>query len=171
MTIRDCCQDKTSPYDIRPEDKPLIDAAINLGEWLSNQAITSDEEKSAIQKMLTFLNNLPSPPPEGLNAEFGFFFESINPNAVSHGGTWSVSVCRGMFEMYSVPVDEDDEFSWLLCPGIENQNSLYNSDTWIRQISNPNALAVDKHKLTLEASVSLSLSAAIAAYPASKSDT
>ena len=146
--MSDCCQDKISPYDIRPDEEKLIRAAIGLGEWLASQAEATEPQKAAIAQMLAFLRNLPAPPPPGLHGEFGFEF--AHPNG--HSGAWSVSVGRAMFEIFCCGRDDLPEFSWLLCPGAVNHNDLSCADHWIAQVSDPHALAIPDHPFVIEAS-------------------
>jgi len=86
--MTDCCQDKTSPYEIRPEESALFDAAIVFGDWLADFPLANREEIAAIREMQTFLRNLPSAPPPNFNAEYGFRIETSNEEAggISHVG-------------------------------------------------------------------------------------
>jgi hypothetical protein len=151
--MTDCCQDKTSPYQIREEEWKLFEAAIRFGDWLAEfPAITGDEIK-AIRDMQNFLQNLPSAPPPGLHGEFGFRVESISGGPdLGHFGCWSVSVCRAMLEVYFCSDDNIPEFEWLLCPGCENTNDLRDVDKWIDQISAPFSLLGEDQQLVVEAS-------------------
>lgn len=149
--MQDCCKDKISLYDIRPEDGPLINAAIGLGEWLAKQPEAAESQRFAIFKVLAFLRNLPNPPPPGLHGEFGFEFyfddESEDGNDFA---SWSVGVCRGMFEIFSCGLNNLPEFSWVLCPGDENSNDLKRSVYWIRQVLDPRALVPLDRQLLIE---------------------
>lgn len=149
--MHDCCQDKASPYDIRPEEEKLIQAAIGLGEWLAAQPESTAPQRAAIVQMLAFLRNLPAPPPAGLHGEFGFEFVHNNLD-IGHGGAWSVSVCRAMFEIFCCARDDLPEFSWVLCPGAVNKNDLITVEAWIAQVSNPRKLAIPEHSMAIEAS-------------------
>ncbi|MCX8038794.1 MAG: hypothetical protein N3D11_17435 [Candidatus Sumerlaeia bacterium] len=149
----DCCEDKTSPYEIRPEDAGLINAAIALGEQLYDFPEATLQQREAISQMLTFLRRLPAPPPPELHGEFGFELQPDNDSCDGgHFGCWSVSVCRAMFEIFSCGQDDFDEFSWNLCPGHPNRNELSKADTWIKQTSNPRALMLPGQRLVIEAS-------------------
>lgn len=147
----DCCQDKTSPYDVRPDEADLFSAAIALGErLLEHQLATS--QRSAITEMLTFLRNLPAPPPAGLNGEFGFEFRSeYDEDAGGHSGAWMISVCRGLFEIFSSGYESLTRFSWELCPGKPNRNDLTHARAWIEQVTNPYTLLPVEHHFIVEA--------------------
>lgn len=135
-SVKDTCKNKTAPYDIRISDKPLIDAAMCLGERLATRPETTTAQQSAIACMLSFLDRLPSPPEPGLNVEFSVTIRPNDydqPNAIVH--VWFVSVCRGGFEIGSIytpypgddrrrdPISESEhELSWELCPGEHNCN-------------------------------------------------
>jgi len=58
-------------YEIRPEDRPLINAAVQFGEWLGCQPEVTEQQQHAIAQMLAFLGNLPAPEPVGWAGEFG----------------------------------------------------------------------------------------------------
>lgn len=146
--MRDCCQDKSSPYDIRQEEGKLIRAAISLGEWLASQDEATEPQRVAIAKMLAFLRNLPDPPPLDLHGEFGFEF--VHPNGDSC--TWTVCVCRTMFEIFCCGRDDLPQLRWLLYPGEVNRNDLSKADAWISQVSDPHALAIPNHSFVIEAS-------------------
>lgn len=142
-------QDETSSYDIRAEESPLIEAALGLGDWLADQAETTDEQRAAIEEMQLFLRNLPAPPPDGFRGEFGFRFDSI-PD-VGHAGCWMVSVCRGMLEIFGHSRDGLPEFEWLLLPGESNRNDLATAQGWIAQLRKPQLLAIPLHRMAIEA--------------------
>jgi hypothetical protein len=142
-------QDGTSSYDIRAEESPLIEAALGLGDWLADQAETTDEQRAAIEEMQMFLRNLPAPPPAGFHGEFGFRFDSI-PD-VGHAGCWIVSVYNGMLEVFGHSRDGLPEFEWLLRPGETNQNDLTTAPDWIAQVRNPRLLAIPGHQMAIEA--------------------
>jgi len=151
--MTDCCQDKTSPYEIRPEDHDLFAAAIAFGDWLAEVPSASSSEIAAIREMQSFLRSLPSAPPPDFNAEFGFRIESNNENDdQGHFGSWSVSVCRAMLEIGCCGHDTEPEFSWLLCPGWKNDNNLQFAQDWIKQVANPLALIGKNQLLVVEAS-------------------
>jgi hypothetical protein len=146
--LNDCCQDKISPYDMRPEEDKLIRAAIDLGKWLESQVEATESQKAAIAKMLTFLRNLPEPPPIDLHGEFGF--EIAHPD--DYYSSWSVSVCRAMFEICCCSQNDLPEFSWVLCPGAINNNDLTIADEWIAQVSKPHLLLTPNSYFVIEAS-------------------
>ena len=151
--MTDCCKDKTSPYDLRPDEKELIEAAIGLADWLAARPDVNREQLNAIAEMRNFLRNLPAPPAPGLNGEIGYRFElTDNVPERGHFGSWCVSVCRAMFEIFHVGADDTDEFEWLLCPGETNRNSLSKAREWIEQVADPMRLLPPGQKLVIEAS-------------------
>lgn len=149
--LRDCCQDKTSPYDIRPAETGLFRAAIELAERLLEHDVT-DLQRGAITEMLAFLRNLPAPPPAGLNGEFGFELQSESDvSDGGHAGAWVVCVCRGLLEVFSSGYEPLTDFSWELCPGKPNQNDLSHAHEWIKQVADPYSLLPEGHRLVVEA--------------------
>ena len=134
--MTDCCQDKTSPYEIRPQEKDLFAAAIVFGDWLAEFPTASHHEIAAIMEMQTFLRNLPAAPPPDFNAEYGFQIETSNEE-MGHFGSWSVSICRAMLEVICCGHETEPEFAWLLCPSWKNNNDLRFAKDWMRQVSDP----------------------------------
>ena len=135
---------------MRPEDAPLIHAAIQLGEWLYVQPGTDQLQQTAIAAMLTFLRNLPNPPPAGLHGEFGFEYQSNDESG--HSGCWTVCVCRALFEICSCGLDHITGFSWELCSGHKNMNDLTYAEKWISQVANPYKHLPPEHTFVIEAS-------------------
>ena len=151
--MSDFCQNKTSPYDIRNEDKPLIKAAIGFADWLAARPDVTAAQIKAINEMRLFLQRLPAPPPPHLHGEFGF--ESHADDAsLDHGhlGCWTVSVCRAMLEIFYIINEESDGFSWELCPGHVNRNDLANANDWIEQVSSPEKLLPAGQHIVIQAS-------------------
>lgn len=107
----------------------------------------------AIEQILVFLRCLPAAPPDGLHGEFGFRFEHED-EAIDQGpyGSWCVSVCRAMFEIFGCGREGLPEFSWLLCPGRQNQNSMAHAAAWVAQVSDPKALKLAGQRLVIDAS-------------------
>ncbi len=152
--MRDCCQDKTSPYDIREEESDLIRACIDLGDWLLRRPEITLSEAQSVREVQKFLEDLPSPPKHGLHGEYGF---KIEPDVADwdegHLGCWAVSVCRAMFEIYSCHNDtEEGDLEWLLCPGHKNHNYLLNAKVWISEVAFPEELLDSGQRLVIEAS-------------------
>jgi len=142
-------------YDIRPEDHPLIDTAVQFGEWLGCQPEVTEEQQRAIAQMLAFLRNLPAPEPAGLVGEFGFEFRLNDPAwAGAHCGSWCVSVCRGMFEIFSCGHPELEDFFWETQLGWPNSSDLAGLERWIAQVKKPRSLALPHCSFVIQASAS-----------------
>jgi hypothetical protein len=150
--VPDICEDNLSAYDIREEERSLIEAAKALGHWLKRQTETTREQSRAIEQMLEFLQALPAQSRAGFAGEFGFTYV-VQDEFGAHRGSWAVSVCRGMFEIFSTGREESEEFCWLLCPGRRNTNELFNVNLWTQQVQQPRALAIAGTKFTIDASV------------------
>ena len=150
--MADVSDNKVSPYDLREIDFPLLDAALELGDWLLRQSETTAEQSHAITLMVDFLQCLPTQPRVGFAGEFGFSYV-MEDEFGAHCGSWAVSVCGGMFEMFSTGRDESEEFSWLLCPGRPNTNELHNATLWISQLKHPRSYPVAGSKFTIDASI------------------
>lgn len=58
-------------FQIKPEDEPLIQAAIGMGDWLLAHPDTTEEQKQAIVLLQDGLRHLPAIMP-GLDAAYGF---------------------------------------------------------------------------------------------------
>lgn len=57
-------------FALRDEDRPLIEAAIQLGDWLLTQEVTPEQVR-AIRWLQDALRRLPRPT-LGMDAEYGF---------------------------------------------------------------------------------------------------
>ena len=151
LQMTDCCQDKTSLYEIRPEEKEIFAAAIVFGDWLAEFPSASHDEIAAIRKMQTFLRNLPSAPPPNFNADYGFRIETSNEE-MGHFGWWSVSGCRAMLEITCCGHEIESEFAWVLCPGWKNNNDLRFAKDGMRQASDPLKLIGHEQSIVIQAS-------------------
>jgi hypothetical protein len=149
--MTDCCHDKTSPYEIRPEEIDLFAAAILFGDWLAELPSATYDEIAAIREMQTFLRSLPSAPPPDFNAHYGFRIETSNEE-MGHFGWWSVSVCRAMLEVTCSGHENEPQFAWLLCPGWKNNNDLRFAKDWMRQVSDPLKLIGNDQSIVIQAS-------------------
>lgn len=151
--MKDFCQDKVSPYNLKPEEAALFKAAIGLADWLVARPDATPAQLDAIGRIRQFLQDLPKPPPLDLHGEFGF---EILPDDDTwdggHLGAWEVSVCRAMFEIYYAGNDEGPEFSWILCPGCQNHNDMTYAPDWIQRVSDPMKLLQPGQRLILQAS-------------------
>ena len=65
------CKHSLEPYDIRQSDLPLIEAAINLGNWLQIQPDFPQSNLADLRLLLDVLRSLPNPPPPDLCGSFG----------------------------------------------------------------------------------------------------
>lgn len=147
------CKNKTSPYDIRQDDKALIQAAIRLGELLLTYEDITSEQHDSIIEMLAFLRNLPAQARLGLHGEFGFQLLADDETwDEGHYGCWYVSVGRGMLEIFCNGRDDLPEFMWELCPAHKNLNNMTHAHDWIAQVSDPHALILPGKRLRIEAS-------------------
>jgi len=151
--LTDVCQDKILPYDVRETEYALIEAAIGLANWLTARPEVTEKQLEAVNLMRLFLQNLPAPPPLDLNEDFGFEIQPDDPEwDGGHLGSWAVSVCRAMFEIFCVGRDDLSEFSWELCPGRLNRNDLSNAIAWIEQVAAPEKLLLPGQRIVIEAS-------------------
>lgn len=125
-----------------------------MANWLEKRPEASAEQIQALLEMKNFLINLPKPPTDTLNGEFGFEIVPDDKNwNGDHLGSWAASIGRAMFEIFSVGDDEFEEFTWELCPGMENHNNLSHAELWISQVSNPEALLAPGQKLVIDTSL------------------
>jgi hypothetical protein len=69
--MNEICDDKQSPYKLRIEDQPMVDAAISLGVMLKSLPECGEQQAEAIRLMPSFLKHLPQQAP-AFNGELGF---------------------------------------------------------------------------------------------------
>jgi len=136
------CKDKTSQYDIRPDDLPLIKASIQLGKWIAARPEITPDELCAVNQVLDILNNLPNPPP--VDFDGGFEFQILPLDELWDGGNylglWSVDIDHSFIEISSCFPDDQNEFGWSLCPGESNRNNPSYAEDWIKEVSDPEKL-------------------------------
>ncbi|KEQ17156.1 hypothetical protein [Endozoicomonas numazuensis] len=84
-------------FQILPEEQPLIEAAIKLGDWLGKQKSVTKQQKQIIKDLQYALSNLPDSAP-GVSGSYGF---SVCDKAVS---TWNgeMPVPTGKFQEWCV---------------------------------------------------------------------
>jgi len=78
-------------FQIKLEDKPLIQAAIGMGDWLLAHPDTTEEQKQAIVLLQEGLRRLPAVTP-GLDADYGFSIVAAEDAVVGIDRSWSVSL-------------------------------------------------------------------------------
>lgn len=119
--------DATASYALRPEDRPLLDAALQLGDVLAACGQLDEEQLTAVQTLQQALRQLPAPPaPLDNGAEFEAEYsltlvrgesviaakEGRQPWALAQGriDTWGVSLNPYGLAVYSLhtPVPAPD---------------------------------------------------------------
>jgi len=148
-------------FDIRPQDWPLITAAVGLGDWLANFKDATKEQVEAIRSLQAALRRLPEVSP-GLNAEYGFRVWTGENELQWLAREWCVSMSRKKIEIFSnyVPYPEvdiwemmDRELEFYLGAGDQNKNSTFYYDEWIKEVSNPAAFQTEGCQFAIEANV------------------
>lgn len=81
------------PFNLRPEDQRLIEAAIALGEWLAASPAITTEQLHCLRTVQAVLRRLPEDTRALLDARYGF---RIAPPALTTGvaRSWTVSLSR-----------------------------------------------------------------------------
>ncbi|WP_257292634.1 hypothetical protein [Endozoicomonas sp. ONNA1] len=96
-------------FQILPEEQPLIEAAIKLGDWLWQQESVTKRQKQFIKELQCALSNLPDSTPD-VSGGYGF---SVCDNEVA---TWDgvMPVPTGLFREWFVYYHS----------GVENDGSI-----------------------------------------------
>ena len=147
-------------YELRDIDLPLVEAAKGLGRWLAARPECTDRERAVIARVLSFLERLPLPPSQGLDADFEF---GIRPESFTKETSlirkWCVSVDGKSFDIFSNYTDVNIDFpsweashelSWSLEPGGPNTNGTHNIGRWINEVSDPTALLSPGYRFEME---------------------
>ena len=134
-------------YLLSQQERPLINAALALGDWLVGLRETSRGQRKIIQKMQEALRTLPEVP-RGIAAEYGFHCRVLNGNGLLYRA-WKVSLSPAGLEIYSVytpdqPIEIKDkmthELNFWIKPGETSGHDGHYRQQWIEEVSNPAAL-------------------------------
>lgn len=148
-------------FDIRPEDWPLITAAVCLGDWLADFKGATAEQVKAIRSLQAVLRRLPEVSP-GENAEYGFKAWTGEKEPPRLFREWCVYMNRNVVEIFSnyIPFPEvdvweqmDHELAFYLRVGDQNKNSTFYYDEWIKEVSNPDAFRKAGYYFEIEANI------------------
>ena len=145
-------------FDIPTHERPLLTAAKKLGKWVLLRLDCSDEQKIAVKKALTYLDNLPQKFDPLFNMSFGFQIlpnKTIDSAKIERG--WLVAFIHGEIEIgswFSSPdmdvfEEVEHQFEWFL-----KQDGIYTSESnrqsWIDQVTNPEKLVKPGYRLILD---------------------
>jgi len=138
---------ETLKWHLREEDKPLINAAIQLGEYIKNNPQTTPVQKRTILQIQNCLKNLPNYTP-GITASYEL--KIVNNTDFSEAGikrSWTVEIFNDTIEImseYDSFPDSKDRFentpielNFCLIAGKKRNNDLKNYMRWIIETSNP----------------------------------
>jgi hypothetical protein len=150
----------TLKWHIRNQDKPLINAAIQLGEYIKNYTQTTPAQKQTISQIQNCLKNLPNYTP-GISA--GYELNIVNnPGFLEMGirRSWSVEIFNDSIEIMSeydsFPEPEDRfenagiELNFCLIAGKERNNDQTNYLRWIIETSNPDLFLTNGYHAEIE---------------------
>jgi hypothetical protein len=144
--------DRTEPlYTVRPEDEPLLRAAIGLGDWIVAQRGVSRKQKRAVAALQDALRSLPGTPPPMI-AEYGFHARWEPPAGDGLYRAWRVALSPSGIEIYSVfSPDEKIEFEDKVArelnfwqrPARPATHDGFFYEQWIEEVSDPNRFRQD----------------------------
>lgn len=132
-------------YTVRPEDAPLLHAAVGLGDWILAQRGVSRRQKRAVAALQDALRSLPGTPPP-LIAEYGFHARWESPDGKGLYRAWRVALSPSGIEIYSVfSPDEKIEFEDKVArelnfwqrPAKPATHDGFFYEEWIDEVSNP----------------------------------
>jgi hypothetical protein len=152
------------PFNLRPEDERLIDAALVLGDWLAAHQGSTAEQVRIIRTLQTALRRLPDDSPDVYHAEYGFAFIPANSEEGACR-SWIVSLWRhapgsaGMIEIFNTYTTQPDRR--LLEDAAHESHCFLTADTanlylhdWcelIEELTDPAALMIEGDALEVEA--------------------
>lgn len=149
-------------FQIKPEDEPLIQAAIGMGDWLLAHPDTTEDQKQAIVLLQEGLRRLPAVTP-GLDAAYGFEIWTGEHEPVGLDRAWEVTLYPpGILEIFSIytphpyPADIQDmtqfELMFRLEAGQPNFADVFYADEWITEVNAPEAFLQDGAGFEIDAS-------------------
>jgi hypothetical protein len=169
-------------YHIRPKDAPLIAAALALGDWLLARPEPTEEAKEVVRDMQHFIHHLPEHTPNldgdyrlclepldysdhtcitrhwTVGVRPGALFFSSGYYALSEGEFWdSYGTDDTDEETWKVrplppPLHTEYKLDWCAEAGALNRSSDHYVEQWIKDVGNPHALVIPKHRLEYEIS-------------------
>lgn len=134
-------------FQLSTTEEPLVAAALGLADWLVAQRETTRSQRKIIQQMQQALRQLPAVP-NGLSAEFGFHYRSMNGEGWLYRA-WRVSFSPAGLEIYSVytpdqPIDVREkmanELNFWIQPGETSGHDGHYLSKWIAEVQNPATL-------------------------------
>lgn len=132
-------------YLIAETERPLITAAVQLGEWVLAQRDITRKQKKIVTQMLEALRALPQVT-NGVSAEFGFDSNTVQNGDLLHRA-WRVSLSAAGLEIYSVysPVKKIElaekmshELNYWVKPGEGSGHDGRYVQEWIDEVRDPN---------------------------------
>ncbi len=165
-------------FQIKPEDEPLIQAAIGMGDWLLAHPDTTKEQKQAIVLLQDGLRRLPAVTP-GLNADYGFSIAATEDAVTGIDRGWSVSLyppCNLDIGNYYTPFPyPEGEKEWMelvhemmahelfyeIQAGKSCHDGTYYYDEWITEAGSPELYLKDGARLVIDASGKIDNSAGL----------
>jgi hypothetical protein len=128
-------------YEIHAEDREMIEAAMDFGRRLYARTDIDGAQRSAIEQMLSVLENLPQIAAPALHSDFGI---ALEPTVRGSGddGVWRVSVRYTVLDIVGYWNEECPAFRWTLRPGAPNMNDRTNAADWCRQVGGLHSLAI-----------------------------
>jgi hypothetical protein len=169
-------------FQIKPEDEPLIQAAIGMGDWLLAHPDTTEEQKQAIVLLQDGLRRLPAVT-LGLNADYGFSIISADDAVVGLNRSWSVSLyppyrldIGNCYNPFPYPEGDEDymalvhkmmahELFYEIEAGKPNNIGTYYYEEWIAEVASPEPYLKQGYRLEIEASGKIDTEAEPATLP------
>jgi hypothetical protein len=136
-----------SEFQIAAAEKPLISAAIQLGDWITAQRDTSRKQRKIVGQVQQALRQLPAVA-KGVTAEYGFHLRTMNGDGLLYRA-WRVSLSDAGLEIYSVYSPEQKieltekmshELNYWIRPGETSGHNGHYLEQWIDEVSSPDSL-------------------------------
>jgi hypothetical protein len=131
-------------YLIATNEKPLITAAIDLGDWITAQREISRKQRKIINEVQQALRQLPRFS-RGVTGEYGFQLRNLNGDGMLYRA-WRVSLSPAGLEIYSVYSPDrkieltekmSHELNFWIRPGETSGHNGHYLEEWIDEVSDP----------------------------------
>ncbi|MGH7500608.1 MAG: hypothetical protein ACREL7_02510 [Longimicrobiales bacterium] len=132
-------------YILRPDDRPLVEAAVRLGDWILEQRV-SRKERKAIEKLQHALRNIEHAA-GGFTAEYGFEARFGTEEGAGVYRAWRVTLSPAGLEIFSVYSPDRKielvekiarELDFWLRPGSgESTHDGHYVEQWIDEVRDP----------------------------------
>lgn len=147
-------------WDIRDEEKPIIEDSIAFGDWLHDHPLSTPRQREMIRVVQEVLALLPEYKPDFIGG-YECTIESLNSNTKGVYRVWSIEFFNGTIEIgsiytpypeVSIPEQMHNEWWYEIEFGSRDRRN-YGMDNWGKEIMKIESFLCDGYYLEIETSL------------------